>query len=179
MEGNSESQKISVLSLEVNEEQIEAIRAFFAHNDWDFNEVNIGNNDNSVSSETTDDLPQENYSIEHDPESPECPHCLCRPCITNEQNRQMWWESQEHAAHEGNSFLRKEKFKRFWTNLYHRGIWNDPRYLERKRAALRRDRPRKKYVYHRRDLIPKCVLTLVRKWFPNPDVQEYMGHHWD
>ena len=25
----------------------------------------------------------------------ECPYCLCKPCITNEQNRQMLWSSEQ------------------------------------------------------------------------------------
>ncbi|CAC5406684.1 PLXNA [Mytilus coruscus] len=103
----------------------------------------------------------ENYHIEQDQESPECPYCLCRPCITDEQNRQLWWENENCAPHERNSFLRKNKFIRFWTNLFHRGVWNDQRYVRRKRDALKRDRPRRKYTYHRRDLIPKCVLELI------------------
>jgi hypothetical protein len=57
-------------------------------------------------------------------------------------------------------FLRKEKYKRFWTNLFHRGVWKDPRYSEQKHEALCRDFRRKKYIYHRRDLMPKCVQKL-------------------
>ncbi|VDI53167.1 Hypothetical predicted protein [Mytilus galloprovincialis] len=145
-------------------------------NPWDFKEANYDQN-NVNNSESNDH--SENYHIEQDQESPECSYCLCRPCITDERNRQMWWENENCVPHERNSFLRKDKFKRFWTNLFHRGVLNDPRYLRRKRDALKRDRPRRQYTYHRRDLIPKCVLELVRKWFPNPSCQEYMGHKWD
>ena len=31
----------SILALEVTEEQREAIRAFYVHNEWDFNEIDI------------------------------------------------------------------------------------------------------------------------------------------
>jgi hypothetical protein len=55
--------------------------------------------------------------------------------------------------------------KRYWTNLFHRNVWQDQGYLVRKRAALRQDTRRRNYVYHRRDLMPKCVLVLVRSWF--------------
>lgn len=178
MEGNSENENsTSVLSLEVTQEQRDAIYHFFAHNDWDFHEVHLDKNNESI--EENSDCNYEEYSIQQDQELPECPHCLCRPCITNEQNRQLWWEDANHEPSEGNSFLRKDKFKRFWTNLFHRGVWSDPRYLTRKKDALKRDRPRKKYVYHRRDIIPKCVLGLVRQWFPNPSEKPYMGHKWD
>ena len=53
--------------------------------------------------------------------------------------------------------LRKSDYACFWTNLFHRNVWQDPRYLVRKRAALRQDPRRRNYVYHRRDLMPKCV----------------------
>lgn len=178
MEGNSTNQNsTTVLSLEVTNEQKDAIFHFFAHNDWDFREVRKEKNDELTEEDL--DCDYEEYSVQQNPELPECPYCFCRPCITDECNKQLWWEDENHEPHERNSFLRKDKFKRFWTNLFHRGVWNDPRYLTRKRNALRRDKPRKKYVYHRRDIIPKCVLELVRRWFPNPSDQPYMGHKWD
>ena len=59
--------------------------------------------------------------------------------------------------------------------MFHRGVWKDPRYLEQKREALRRDFRRKKYIYHRRDLMPKCVIELVRHWYPN--LQDKIGVH--
>ena len=91
----------------------------------------------------------------------------------------MWWETENQIPHERNSMLRKSDYKRFWTNLFHRNVWQDPRYLVRKRAALRQDPRRRNYVYHRRDLMPKCVLVLVRSWFPNPPNVPYMGHMWE
>ena len=93
--------------------------------------------------------------------------------------RQLWWETDNQIEHERNSQLRKEKYKRFWTNLFHRGVWKDPRYLEQKREVLRRDFRRNKYIYHRKDLMPKCVIELVRHWYPNLQDKEYMGHMWE
>jgi hypothetical protein len=37
----------------------------------------------------------------------------------------------------------------------------------------------KKYIYHRRDLMSKCVIELVRHWYPNLQDKEYMGHMWE
>jgi len=85
----------------------------------------------------------------------------------------MWWEDEEQLPHERNSFLRKGNYKRFWTLLFHRKVWEDPRYIERKHTALRSDPRRKKYIYHRRDLMPKCVVQLVRTWLPNPQNKPY------
>ena len=132
------------------------------------------NNDQS-----RDDSGDGDYVIEQDDNFDEYLYCFCRPCITNERNRQLWWETDYQIEHERNSQLRKEKYKRFWTNLFHRGVWKDPRYLEQKHEALHRDFRRKKYIYHRRDLIPKCVIELVRHWYPNLQDKEYMGHMWE
>ena len=178
MEDTEPNDATSVLSLQVTEEQREAIYHFFAYNDWDFREVATNNNE-TPSNENSEIESNGNFIIQQSQEADECPYCFCRPCITHEQNRQMWWEDENSDPHERNSFLRKEKYKRFWTNLFHREVWKDPRYLRRKRQALRRDRPRRKYVYHRRDLMPKCIIELVRTWFPNPPGQPYMGHMWD
>ena len=57
--------------------------------------------------------------------------------------------------------------------LYHRQVWQDPRYLERKAAALEQDRLRIHHVWgggrlHKRGIMPKCVLQLVRSRLPNP-----------
>lgn len=41
MEPNEKSETSSILSLEVTQEQKDAIYHFFAHNDWEFKEVQI------------------------------------------------------------------------------------------------------------------------------------------
>ncbi|CAC5384435.1 unnamed protein product [Mytilus coruscus] len=130
--------------------------SFFAHNDWEFKDIS-GENTSVEENESNEG----DFFIAHDENSEECPNCLCRPCIKNERNRQLWWENENHPEHERNAYLRKDKYKRFWTNLLHRGVWKDPRYLLQKRDALRRDPRRHKCVYHRRDLMPKCVLELL------------------
>ncbi len=38
-----------------------------------------------------------------------------------------------------NTGLRKEKYKRFWTMMHHRNVWEDERYKSKKREALKRD----------------------------------------
>ena len=173
-----EGESTSILALEVTEEQKEALRAFYAHNDWEFNELDIIDQNNSNDCESQAET-VEQYQIAHDPEFAECTHCLCRPCITDERNRQSWWENASHAPNNRNSSLRKDKYKRFWTNLFHRRVWRDPRYLARKEEALSRDQRTEYDVFHRRDLMPKCVIKLVRTWLPNPRNKPYMGHRWE
>ena len=63
--------------------------------------------------------------------------------------------------------------------LYHRRVWRDERYMARKTQALGIDKNKQKYVYHKRDTMPDCVLDLVRRWYPNPSKVPYMGHRWD
>ena len=103
-----------------------------------------------------------------------------KPCITNEQNRQLWWETENHPSNQRNTGLRKDKYKRFWTMMFHREVWKDPRYLAEKTRVLQRDRRfRNNFEWHRRDIMPKCVLELVREWFPNPLGVPYLGHLWE
>ena len=196
-----EDQNIRI-TLYVSEEQLDTINHLFSHYGWNYNEVNWGETDENLSysfqndrsharndaasqtaSESEHDLEInegfQDYNIPQVPEEDECMFCLCRPCITHERNRQLWWEQQNGAPHLRNSGLRKEKYQRFWTMMYHRDAWKDPRYLAEKLKALQADPRHRKYEWHRRDIMPKCVLSLVRTWFPNPDGVPYMGHLWE
>ena len=68
-----------------------------------------------------------------------CPNCLCKPCITDEQNRKMSW-SNEPELPDGKSSFRKEKYIFFWTMLFHQSVFLDGRYRERNRTALNQTR---------------------------------------
>ncbi|CAH1774113.1 unnamed protein product [Owenia fusiformis] len=111
----------------------------------------------------------------------ECPHCFCAPCCTSEQFRQLWWQTETSEPHERNSTARKKCYKKFWVMLQHRGAWRHPRYVSKKQLALQTDARRNLYVYHghRRDIMPDCIVRLVRGWLPNPGGIDYMGHLWD
>jgi hypothetical protein len=68
MEPNEKSETSSILSLEVTQEQKDAIYHFFAHNDWEFKEVQISpNNDQS-----RDDSCDGDHFIEQDDNFDEC-----------------------------------------------------------------------------------------------------------
>lgn len=183
-----------IVSLELNEGQLEAIKHFFGHNDWDVKIVSqsaagnaeIGGISNEQSTQTDfedtlqdgdgNDFPD--FVIPQLESEEECEYCFCKPCITSETNKQMWWPESCELPHQRNSSLRKEHYKRFWTMMLHRGAWNDDRYLTMKADALSRYN-RQRYDWHKRDIMPKCVVSLVRKWFPNPGGFPYMGHMWD
>ena len=47
--------------------------------------------------------------------------------------------------------------------MMHRRVWDDPRYKQKKQSALQRDPSYKHFVWHRRDIMPKCELSAVRQ----------------
>ena len=170
-----EFDKINVL-LRVNSEQRDAITQLFEDNNWNL-EVFTMTEDEGQGAENF----VRTYRIEQsqDPEHDECPYCLCRPCITDETNRQLWWEPAPIPPSIHNHSLRKERYKYFWTMLFHRGVFLDERYQNRKLQAMQADPRLRNEVCHRRDLLPKCVIGLVREWFPNLPGIPYMGHRWE
>ncbi len=182
-----------VLCLKVTDEQRDVIAALFNHYDWDYNEIDIADiQDQSASlnishgqdgpqsaQSNAEDLFVPGYVIQQDVNSVKCPYCLCHPCITSVTNKQLWWCDESVSPHQRNSGLRKIAYRKFWTMLHHRQVWISPEYLERKANALGRDPGHKDYVYHRRDLMPNCVLKLVRTWYPNRPEVPYMGHMWE
>ncbi|OWF50015.1 hypothetical protein KP79_PYT00924 [Mizuhopecten yessoensis] len=184
MDNQEQHDPKSILALVVTQEQKDTIYKLFNHYDWEFNEVPVQDqvetsSGNNLSSDVDNGTDVEQFTVEQVSDAEECEYCLCRPSITNESNKQLWWETEKVEQHKRNSALRKEKYKRFWTNLFHRKVWKYPRYTERKKQALSTDLRKTKYVYHRRDLIPKCILELVRFWFHNPPNVPYKGHMWE
>ena len=114
-------------------------------------------------------------------EGEKCRHCFCTPCITNERNRQEWWKQQDGEGAAGNNSLRKSAYYKFWTMMYHRGIWSLPEYVIKKDNAVRRLRAENRNdqpVRIQREIMPHCVLELVRNWYPNLPNMPYMGHKW-
>ena len=114
--------------------------------------------------------------------SEKCRHCLSMPCVTNERFQQGWWPRHHEEPHGRNSSLRKVAYKKFWTMLLHRDLWRNPEYLVRKVQALAVDERRRQLVwsgYNKRDIMPDCVITIVRHWYPNIRDQQYLGHKWD
>ena len=123
-----------ILSLRVTQEQRELIYAMWAHYDWD---VEIAPNLCSgcqgdkppivtVCCANDDDIGPQDPRIPPIEGEQECPFCLCRPCVTNEQYRQAWWETDNFEPNDKNSSYRKEHYRRFWVMLLIRGVWHDP-----------------------------------------------------
>lgn len=187
-----EANSRKTMHIQVTPLQMDTIRQLFIHNDWDLVEMPPSNDGThaaevntegglavTTSSDTSqDDIP--GFQIPQVEGRLECSHCLCKPCITDECNRQLWWPTEDQGAFLHNHKQRKEAYKRFWTMLFHRNVWNDTRYIERKCDALGVDPGRNHYGWiHRRDIMPDCVIDLVRGWYPNPKGVQYMGHKWE
>ena len=145
-----------VVSLRMTQIQIDAIKQFFDQNEWDYVEVTSSAEISSTRCE--EENSKSSFVIQQTPNESECPHCLCRPCITSERNRQMWWERRQQPPRDENSDTRKRLYKFFWTMLLHRRVWEDERYLARKLTSLQQD-PQQRNLpwigdrYHKRDLI--------------------------
>lgn len=162
------------VTVRLSEEKLAAIQALFAYNDWSW--------------DPDDESDQEYPVTEHRPIIPpsdghfECPDCFCRPCVMSDQNRQLWWPERCREGSQKNKHHRKALYKKFWTMLCHRGLWQDERYLARKSVAVRIDSRHRRFVWqshaYKREIMPDCVVRQVREWFPNLPSQPYMGHLW-
>ena len=121
------------ITLQLSDDQLDNLRGVLNHFGWDLDSVIVNENNSSVDAETQTDTctpgvtndeasesneDYEPFRIQQDQNIDECPHCFCRPCITNEVNKQQWWEDEPHPGHVRNKSLRKETFKRFWTMMF-------------------------------------------------------------
>lgn len=113
----------SMLSLNVTQEQRNTIEALFNHNNWNF--VPVEDDIVGETEELDHELlaPRSCQPKSNDPNDNKCIHCICRPCITSDRFRQLWWPIQCHPARRRNSSLRRNLYKKYWTMLYHRGVW--------------------------------------------------------
>ena len=118
---------------------------------------------------------------DHDPPNDglnpgECNFCFCCPCVTS--NRQAWLGSGARP-HNRNSAIRKVKYRKFWNLLSGAGAWFHPRYVHKKSQILgRHNTDDLGEMWTLREIMPDCVLNLVRELYPNPPGRPYMGHRW-
>ena len=185
-----------LLCLMVTDEQKTILEGIFNFHNWDLQRATLDDHnlenqrehesDNSASNHTG----SSSYSSEHniqdgaslDSENNisenECCFCLCDPCITAEMNRQLWWPVQNLEPSVRNRSTRNKTYKKFWAMMTNKNKWSDPRYMDRKLDALGQDPSRKHYTWHKREIMPNCILKLVREWFPKTLSEEYIGHLW-
>ena len=66
----------------------------------------------------------------------------------------------------------------------YRGAWREARYQQKKNNELRREIGNVDLVWEsavgnqQREIMPECILNLVRGLYPNPPGYAYMGHKW-
>ena len=172
-----------LLCLMVTDEQDEVLEGIYNSHGWDFERVepetareylNMESQATSASEECT------HAGVEsHIQGANECPHCLCAPCVASEEHRQMWWPMQNTGPSAINRPIRKELYKKFWALLYNMKVWEDPRYLDSKARALAQDPKQRCYRWHRREIMPDCILKRVCDWHPKTANEEYVGHRWE
>ena len=188
------SEQKSVLKINVTNEQRDVIRALFGHYDWKLEELNDGNNTeyNSVENNnqnTSNATEREGNndtvsgSVDNDIQSgavgqiPDnvCVHCFCDPCVTI--NPQAWLGNGQNP-HPRNSEIRKRIYKKFWKLMNDRNAFSCPHYIQKKSRMLARVQVDEYVVTVAREIMPDCVLSVVRGLYPNPSPQPYMGHKW-
>lgn len=103
----------------------------------------------------------------------DCPHCYLSPCVTT---REHSFIGEGQQACDANSALRKDCYQKYWKVIGNLGGWTDERYVNKK-GLIGQGRPG--IVYHRRDIMPDCVLKQLRGLYPNLPTKSYMGHKWD
>jgi len=172
-------------SLSLTEQQYDTVKAVFSQHGWgwDVAEQSVQRSDIVNTTSSDGDSPHREPLIQRNENQAECLSCLCQPCVMDDINRQSWWPTSNCIAKSGNRTIRKRLYKKFWTMLCHRGVWNEERYVQRKERALSRDRRYRHFEWLtnacKRDLMPNCVILCVRDWYPNPEGQSYMGHLWE
>ena len=179
MEDCESSSNTQLVSYNLSQDQIKAIKQLFTEKQWKYEEVSYCKKEQVVDEYDPDNC-EPGFTIDKNENKDECPFCFCSPCVTSDDNRQSWWLHNSKPANALNSKSRKKCYKSFWTMMYHRRAWLDERYKIKKRIAMGLDPRRNRYEWiHRRDIMPDCVLKLVRFWYPNPEDIPYMGHTWD
>ena len=97
---------------DVTEEQINAVRAFFVHNNWDITDNIVLDNNKNRCFELNNS--NESFNPDQEPhigpiaDEDECPHCLSQPCVISERNRQSLWPKNAEPSKANNSSMRKK-----------------------------------------------------------------------
>ena len=118
---------------------------------------------------------QGNEASELDGDRRECVFCFGSPCETC--IRQQWLDHGQDA-HKRNSRIRKKLYRKCRSMINMRGAWRLPLYVRKKETAMCRDHIDGTVVHVLREIMPECVLKLVKGLYPNPPDTPYLGHRW-
>lgn len=149
----------------LSQEQIQAVSALFQQNNWDLAVIETPGEEPGPELPQAD-IPQQgehhsSFVTVQDPDAPKCPHCFCSPCITSERNRQNWWGTGQNKPARNNRTPRYQAYSNFWTMMYHRNVWESEDYKKKKADVLQVEYTQP-VTFHKRDIMPECVLNLVR-----------------
>lgn len=111
-----------------------------------------------------------------DKDERECPFCFLTPCVSIPKQS---WLGEKIRPNTRNTGLRKQRYRKFWKLLSTRGAWLDERYQQKKNKLYKSQDSRQGTVWTLREVMPDCILSLVRSLFPNPIGMPYMGHKWE
>ena len=100
---------------------------------------------------------------------------FCSPCVTDVRQQWFWNGQKAHCRHSG---IRKRLYRKYWSMMNTRGAWRHPLYLRKRADMMLRDHVDDSVVKVQRDIMPDCVLQLVRNLYPNPHGIPYLGHKW-
>ena len=78
-----------------------------------------------------------------------CCHCLCKPCIIELPPNFLVGSGPPHLRNQEKRF---KLYRQFWKLLGSLGLWQDERYLDRKRE--------KTITSDRREIIPSCIVSV-------------------
>lgn len=119
-------------------------------------------------SATNDDT---NAAIVYAPaEEGACPHCFLKPCIAD-ANATADFLGRGAPPRADNNAMRRPIYKLFWKQMRNCNGWIIKEYIEKKLSLGGS-------VNDPREVMPACVLSLVRGKYPNLPSQQYMGHMW-
>ncbi|VDI37465.1 Hypothetical predicted protein [Mytilus galloprovincialis] len=104
----------------------------------------------------------------------QCPYCFITPCVAT-SNITAPWVGNGQPPSNANPQIRKGIYRRFWKCINNMYGWLLPQYLDKKKRVGGGEW----VVMHQREIMPECVLELVRELYPNPVGIQYMGHMWE
>lgn len=104
----------------------------------------------------------------------QCPYCFVNPCVAT-SNRNAPWIGNGQPPSNQNPQVRKGIYRRFWKCINNLNGWQLQQYIQKKIRIGGNEG----IVYHQREIMPECVLELVRGLYPNPKGVPYLGHMWE
>ena len=78
-----------------------------------------------------------------------CPHCLMCPCVVLKPPEFLRGSSDAHIRNRQHRF---RLYRGFWKMLKDLGVWNDDRYLERKKRVTQE--------HDQREIMPSCIIDV-------------------